>query len=147
MTALVSVVGAGVFTRMPARVLEAGAVVIQHVNGTVHLLLVRSSDGRAWLFPKGHIEVGESAEQAALRETREEAGVDGRIGARLGTSDYARKGKQITVEFFLVEYLGAVESVEKRDQRWCSCEEALDLLSFDNLKAIARLACKHARIL
>ncbi len=124
--------------------IEAGALVFRRIDGIVHLLIVRSSDGQNWLFPKGHIEEGETAEEAALREAREEAGVDGRVIAPIGTSEYTRKGKQITVEFFLVEYRGTCESDEAREQRWCTCEEALELLSFDNLRAVAKAACKVA---
>jgi bis(5'-nucleosidyl)-tetraphosphatase len=130
-----------------ARTLEAGAVVFRSVNSTIQLLVVRSSDEVNWLFPKGHIEAGETAEEAALRETREEAGVDGRSVAPLGSTAYTRGSKQLSVEFFLVEYLGPAESDEARDQRWCTCDEALHLLSFENLKPIAKLACRmaHAR--
>jgi hypothetical protein len=41
-----------------------------------------------WSLPKGHIEAGESAEQAAVREVAEETGIDGRIIGRLGTIDF-----------------------------------------------------------
>lgn len=125
---------------MGASISQAGAVVCRRATGAIHLLIIRSSDGRNWLFPKGHIEDGETAEQAALRETREEAGVDGRAIAPLGTIEYARGKKRVSVEFFLVEYRGEAEPHEAREQRWCTLEEALDLLSFDNLKAVARLA-------
>jgi bis(5'-nucleosidyl)-tetraphosphatase len=128
--------------QMTPTVHEAGAVVTRSMDGAARLLLVRSSDGECWLFPKGHIEEGETAEQAALRETREEAGVDARVITALGRSQYIRRGKQIDVEYFLVEYLGELEPDEPREQRWCTCEEALELLSFDNLRPIAELACR-----
>ncbi len=63
-----------------------------------------------WAFPKGHIEEGESAEQAALREILEETGIEARVIAPLGTVDYwfVAEGKRIhkTVHHFLLRAEG-----------------------------------------
>ncbi|MGI0133977.1 MAG: NUDIX domain-containing protein, partial [Candidatus Micrarchaeaceae archaeon] len=54
---------------------SAGAVVYRHKDGKRQYLFLKSEEG--WLgIPKGHIEEGETAEQAAIREIREEAGLD-----------------------------------------------------------------------
>jgi 8-oxo-dGTP pyrophosphatase MutT (NUDIX family) len=57
---------------------HAGGIVFQETEEERLYLLVRPRlSGNEWVFPKGHIEPGESPEQAALREVREEAGVEG----------------------------------------------------------------------
>src|SRR6476660_5120506 len=55
---------------------QSGAIVVRLDRDQPQVLLVSAKrNPRNWIFPKGHIEKGESPEQAALRETREEAGV------------------------------------------------------------------------
>jgi len=61
---------------MPMR---AAAVCYRRTPESVEFLLVRTRDGRAWTFPKGHIEPGESPMEAAEREAMEEAVATGRI--------------------------------------------------------------------
>ena len=57
-----------------------------------------------WIFPKGGWELNESAEEAALREAHEEAGVRGRIIAPLAVLEHAsRKGKTTRLHSYLVE--------------------------------------------
>lgn len=63
-----------------------------------------------WSLPKGHIEAGETAEQAALREVEEETGIAGEILAELGTIDFwfVAEGRRIhkTVQHFLMRRVG-----------------------------------------
>lgn len=56
---------------------SCGCAVIRYFDGVPHVLLVRPFAHRdAWGIPKGHIDEGETLEQCAIRETREEAGID-----------------------------------------------------------------------
>ena len=63
-----------------------------------------------WSLPKGHIEAGETAEQAAVREVAEETGITGEIVGRLGTIDFwfVAEGRRIhkTVHHFLLRAIG-----------------------------------------
>ena len=54
--------------------LAAGAVLVH--EGTGELLLLHHAPERRWCFPKGHVEPGESVPEAALREVREETGIE-----------------------------------------------------------------------
>ena len=68
---------------------QAGAVVVRGQGASAEVLLVSAKkDPSQWIFPKGHVEPGESAAEAALREMREEAGVDGKIIKSIGVSTY-----------------------------------------------------------
>ena len=97
----------------------------------------RAADGSKVLtLPKGHPDEGETPEAAALREVREETGVDATIRAQLGDVRYVyqRSGRRIAkvVRFYLMERTGG--SLEDHDHevevaRWVPLEEAADTLS------------------
>jgi 8-oxo-dGTP pyrophosphatase MutT (NUDIX family) len=63
---------------------SAGGLVVEGDR----ILLISTQGGRRWQLPKGHIEEGETAEQAALREVREETGVTGQVMAPLSEVEY-----------------------------------------------------------
>jgi 8-oxo-dGTP pyrophosphatase MutT (NUDIX family) len=111
---------------------EAGGVVFRHDDdGTPYFLVVQSSDRSSWLFPKGHIEKGETAEVAAVREVREEAGVETVVTAPLGNERFMLNGRDVDVEFYLLEFQSSVAAHEDRELRWCGYAEAAALLSFE----------------
>ena len=118
---------------MSKRVAQAGGIVFQLKDGSPRFLLVRAKQNpEHWIFPKGHLERGESGRDAAIREVREEAGVEGEALAHLGTSEFLYKGRIIQVEFYLLRYSRTISGGEERESRWCTYEEALALLSFDD---------------
>lgn len=55
---------------------SCGAVVFRRYHGNLELLLIRHANGGHWSFPKGHVEPGETEIQTALREVKEETGLD-----------------------------------------------------------------------
>lgn len=88
---------------------SAGGVVVRGDELIVIVPKRRSAKGQKVLgLPKGHVEAGETATDAALREVREEAGVTARVIESLGDVDYIYRwdGKRHAkhVEFFLMEY-------------------------------------------
>lgn len=87
------------------------------------------------MLPKGHIEAGERAEDAALRELREEAGVLGRVVRGLGAREF---GPAKRVAFFLVEATGETRASEERRPRWCSFDEALAMTRFEETRELLR---------
>src|SRR4051794_19997283 len=99
--------------RMPIR--QAGGVVVKRVGSSVRFLLVSAkSDPKAWVLPKGHIEEDETAEAAAIREVREEAGVVARVRSSLGHVTFKLRGNKRDVEFFLMDYVKDVPPEEDR---------------------------------
>jgi 8-oxo-dGTP pyrophosphatase MutT (NUDIX family) len=119
-----------------AAVVQAGAVVVRRDGRSPRFLVIRSSDDLHWLFPKGHVEAGETPRRAAARELREEAGVDGEVGALIGRERYALGRRTVEVTYYLAEYRGDVLPDEARETRWCTAGRARRLLSFDELRLV-----------
>jgi 8-oxo-dGTP pyrophosphatase MutT (NUDIX family) len=112
------------------------------------VLLIALQDGRRWQLPKGHIEPGESAEAAAVREVFEETGVRGRPVGSLPSIDYwfIEDGRRIhkRVEYFLLAYdAGSAADFDPREvsgARWFPWEEGIAALTFDNERTVAEAA-------
>lgn len=82
---------------MPAPTPGAGGVVL---DGAGRVLLVRYRSG-AWAFPKGHVEPGETLEQTAVREVREETGVAAAVIAPLPQTQYTNdRGEARVIQWF-----------------------------------------------
>jgi 8-oxo-dGTP pyrophosphatase MutT (NUDIX family) len=92
-----------------SREFSAGGVVVRGDDVVVIVPVKRDAEGnRVLALPKGHPDGSETAEAAALREVREEAGVQGEVVGKLGDVRYwyQRQGRRVfkLVTFFLVEY-------------------------------------------
>ncbi len=120
---------------------QAGTIAFRPLDRNFRILVVsarRTPD--TWIFPKGHIESGESAKAAAIRELREEAGIDAVPVANVGYSILHAKDTRILVDYVLAEYRSQVGSEEMRDVRWCSFDEAMNLLSHEYTRKMLRKA-------
>ena len=126
-------------------IVKAGAVVFRSDGDTPRVLLIRSrKDPKCWVFPKGRVEKGERASQAALRETYEESGVSGELLGALGEPLHLRSGKRkVSVRYFLVRRGEEVESPEGREKRWLSPTQAMRLLANHESRELLRLALKE----
>ena len=134
---------------------SAGGVVVRPGPDGAEILLAsrRTRKGDlVWGLPKGLVEEGESPEEAALREVREETGHAGTIRDSLGSISYwfVWDGERVkkTVHFFLMEDTG--EEPGPRDQemeevRWFPAKEAADVAGFDSEQDILRKAAEAIR--
>jgi 8-oxo-dGTP pyrophosphatase MutT (NUDIX family) len=120
---------------------SAGGLVVEGDR----ILLISTQSGRRWQLPKGHIEIGETAEQAALREVREETGVTGRVVAPLSEVEYwfVEKGARRVhkrVDYFLLDYVcgsaADFDAAEVSGAEWFSWDEGIAKLSFDNERRV-----------
>ena len=119
--------------------LSAGGVVFRARDGSMDVALICPKGGQVWSLPKGLVDEGETVEQTALREVREEAGVDARITASLGESRYwyfiRRENVKCrkTVKYFLMEYAGGDvgdHDEEVSEAAWVPMHEALERLTY-----------------
>ena len=122
--------------------LSAGGVVCRRSPaGQVEVVLVATQEGQRWGLPKGLVEDGESLEEAALREVREEAGVEADVVERLRPIEYwywwDEGGEKVRyhkkVYYFLMAYRGgdvARHDFEVDDARWFALDEAIRRASY-----------------
>jgi ADP-ribose pyrophosphatase YjhB (NUDIX family) len=119
------------------RATHAGGVVYRLNRQTPEVLLVTARrDPSVWVLPKGHIEKGESAEQAAVREVFEEAGVNARIVEFLATSQQTVRGERQTIEYFLMERVAEGTPTERRVLAWLREDAAMRRITFAESKAV-----------
>jgi 8-oxo-dGTP pyrophosphatase MutT (NUDIX family) len=113
-----------------SRIPQAGAIAFKIASDLPLILLVRAKKAPSeWIFPKGHIEAGETAAAAAARELEEEAGIKGEALGLIGSLDFRSGDEIVTVAYYLFKFLTQLPRSEKREVRWCEYQEALALLS------------------
>ena len=130
------------------REFSAGGVVVRRFRGRPFMAAVRVKGGSVLALPKGHIDPGETAAQAAEREVHEEAGIRSDLVEKLGDVRYwyARDGQRVlkVVSFFLFRYRsGSVRDyqVEEVDSaEWVPLEDAPRLLSYKGEREMAGAA-------
>ena len=127
---------------------SAGGLVVDVARGCAALIGRLDRRGRLlWSLPKGHIEAGETAEQAAVREVEEETGIIGRVVAPLGTIDFwfVAEDRRVhkTVHHFLLRALGGDlcdDDVEVAEVAWVPLGELESRLAYADERRLIRRA-------
>jgi 8-oxo-dGTP pyrophosphatase MutT (NUDIX family) len=126
---------------------SAGGVVVREGRDGLDVALVGRGRPLRWGLPKGGIEPGETIDTAALREAREETGLEVRLLAPIGDIQYWFATRSVrhhkTVHFFLMEAIGGDirnHDWENDEAAWFSIAEALKVMAFPNEIAIVRRA-------
>jgi len=113
------------------------------------VLLIQQSKGH-WGFPKGHVEDGETEEQTAIRETKEETNIDVEVDTQRRFEDeyLTDKGTIKQVVFFLAKKIGGKEEMQAEEIKtiqWFTFEEALKTITYNNTKKILKMAIEEER--
>lgn len=130
--------------------MSAGGIVFRNKDGKIQVLLISDSYGN-YAFPKGHVERGETVEQAALRETAEEVNLEKlKLIKKIGTTKFwfTQDGEKIhkTLHLFLIQSLD--ETAEPSPQyeiqgcEWVDIEKLAGIKTYKNLTPIMRRAMK-----
>lgn len=131
--------------------ISAGGVAHRIVDGVIEIVVIKTSSEGRWQLPKGMIDPGETAEIAALREVREEAGITCEIIEPLdsieywfvGSYDGPKKRYHKQVHFYLMKYLaGDVNDHDHEvvEARWVAISEASRMLAFDTERGLIEKA-------
>ena len=136
--------------RAPVEETSAGGVIFRRSADGARVLVIRDSY-RNWGFPKGHIEDGEEAVAAAIREIREETALaDLVVHGPIRAIDwfFRFRGRLIhkTCHFFLFESPSG-EALPQREEgisdcRWLGLEEAMQAVSYENAREVLRAAAE-----
>ena len=121
---------------------QAGGVAFRRRGDELSILLVTSKKQAGfWIFPKGHVEPGETDAEAGVRETMEEAGVTGDLLGPVGAPlEYDWDGKRYRVQYFLIRATAEAPASDGRTIAWLPYDEALTRLSFDDTGRLLREA-------
>lgn len=132
---------------------SAGGLVIDGIDGPKDgqvAALIGRTDRRGrmlWSLPKGHIELGETAEQTAIREVAEETGIQGSVLAALGSIDYwfVTEGRRVhkTVHHYLMRFLDGElsdEDLEVSEVAWVPLKELPSRLAYADERRLAEVA-------
>ena len=134
---------------------SAGGVVYRRDGGRVEILLAARRTRRgdlAWGLAKGGIEPDESAEEAAVREVREETGIEAKIETSLGETRYFYVWEDVrirkTVHFFLMRATGGDPNErddEMEDVKWFPLDRALKRAAYRGEREVLGRAAEHLR--
>jgi 8-oxo-dGTP diphosphatase len=120
----------------------AGGLVTRRAGSGVEVALVHRPKYDDWTFPKGKVEPGETDEEAAIREVREETGLDCVLVDEFATVRYVdSKGRRKQVRYWTMTVAGGTEAIpnaEVDELRWLAPDDASTLLTYARDQALAR---------
>jgi 8-oxo-dGTP pyrophosphatase MutT (NUDIX family) len=122
---------------------SSGGAVIDLRDGTPYVAMIATRGRSRWGLPKGAVFEGETSEQAAVREVKEETGLDAEIIGLLDTIEYFfRAGDTLikkSVDFYLMHHLGGTmtpQLSEVDDVEWVALPEGIERASFDSERKV-----------
>ena len=117
-------------------------MIVRQAGGVVLLgdqAILRHNARGEHLFPKGHVEEGETLEQTALREVAEEVGVEAEIVADLGEISFPYEGDKVQVVFYLMRATRLLPDWQahlETDTALVPWHDASAILSFENYRQL-----------
>lgn len=133
--------------------ISAGGVAFRWQDSNLEIAIVSVKPKLRWQLPKGIVDPGETPQVTAIREVREEAGVETDLIKLIETIEYwyrsTKNGRPVRfhkfVHFYLLEYKGGDVSDhdhEVEESRWVSVEDAVEMLAFKSEREVVEKARK-----
>jgi len=131
--------------------ISSGGVAFRGQDLNTEIAIVSVKPSLRWQLPKGIVDLGESPEGTAVREVREEAGIETDLLSLIETIEYwyrsTKYGKPVRfhkfVHFYLLQYRSGDVSDhdhEVAEARWVSFEEAIEMLAFKGEREVVEKA-------
>ncbi len=137
---------------------SSGGVVFRRdgAEGQIEIAIISVGAQRRWQLPKGLVDPGETPQVTAVREAREEAGVETRVTAHIETIEYwyagLERGIRVRfhkhVHFYLLEYVSGDtrdHDAEVNEARWVPIDEAAGQLAFEGERRVVERANEMLR--
>ena len=136
--------------------ISAGGVAFRRTGSELQIAIVSAKPSLRWQLPKGIVDPGETPEFTAVREVREEAGIETELLRLIETIEYwyqrVQYGRRIRyhkfVHFYLLQYQSgdvANHDHEIEESRWVSFEQALEMLEFKSERGVVEKALEILR--
>ena len=138
--------------KLPVREqVSAGGVVFRRENERIDVVIVAVGGNNRWQLPKGLVEKDENPKIAAVREAREEGGIDSEVVEHIETVEYwyagLDGGERVRfhkrVYFHLLRYVSGETSNhdwEVNEARWVAIDDAMSQLAFENERRVVEQA-------
>lgn len=128
---------------------SCGAVITRKENGRLEILIIHQVQGH-WCFPKGHVEGSENEQETAVREVKEETGLNVILeeGFRKCTGYSPKPGVMKDVVYFIGHPKSGREKVQESElleEKWVTLAEANAAVTFENDRVILRDAVAYLR--
>jgi len=133
---------------------SAGGVIYKKNDSSIQIALISVRNGQAWCLPKGIVDKGETTEETAVREVREETGLNGRIIDALGEINYWYFVREENIKcrkkvyFYLMEYVSGDtddHDFEVDEAGWFPLEIALEKVSYKGDRMVIEKAIEKLR--
>lgn len=122
---------------------QSGIIPYRYKSGKLEILLITSLSGKKWIIPKGIVEDGMSAEESAMKEAFEEAGINGEIeDTAIGSYAYPKWGMICKVLVFPCKVSNLADNWPEKGERerhWFPWKKALDKLRVKELRKLVEL--------
>ncbi|MFN3551076.1 MAG: NUDIX hydrolase [Endomicrobiia bacterium] len=121
---------------------SAGGVVVDNKNRVLVIKTKNLKNQIVYTFPKGHIEKGESSQQAALREVKEETAVEAEIVQKIKDVEYwfyhnkVKVHKKVTWYFMRPVKINSHTNIEVEEVFWYNIKKVIKILSYDSDKEL-----------
>jgi 8-oxo-dGTP pyrophosphatase MutT (NUDIX family) len=117
---------------------EGGAIATRVRDGRPEVLLVRANTPkREWVLPKGHLETGETAADAAVRELMEEAGIEGELLEFVDALEFIGREGPLHVQYFLIRARRTSSDGEPhREPTWFDFDQAMKVVLYEDARRL-----------